>query len=87
MNYVVTFDGLKCEIQDLRTRKMIGLARLFEGLYYMETDSRTVNTTRSEQEETIFLPHSALWHFRLGHLSNHRIQKLQSIFPFVNIDD
>lgn len=87
LNCIVTFVGSKCEIQDLKARKMIGSAELFEGLYYLLIDSRKVNSSSTQEEGTEFLPQAALWHFRLGHLSISRMQKLQEVFPFVYVDE
>lgn len=38
-------------------------------------------------EEAGKLPDSALWHFRLGHLSDNRIKKTHTEFSFVNVDE
>jgi len=37
LNYKLTFSGLLCQIQELSTMKMVGLAKLQQGLYHLVT--------------------------------------------------
>lgn len=71
---IVTFDNDKCLIQEMRSLKMIGLIDLIEGMYFLATQASSPTTIASSQAkpQSIFIPQKALWHFRLGHLSNQR---------------
>nr|KYP46169.1 hypothetical protein KK1_032273 [Cajanus cajan] len=35
LNYKLTFSGLLCQIQELSTMKIVGLAKLQQGLYHL----------------------------------------------------
>jgi hypothetical protein len=82
---VVTFDNDNCLIQVKETLKMIGLARLTEGLYYLTTLPDQSSFVASSQIASTIIPTEALWHFRLGHLSNSRLSNLHKQFPYVNV--
>ena len=91
-NCIVVFDNDKCLIQEKRNMKMIGLASLFEGLYFLDPHVSTPTTQpfiASSQANTqnSFLPQEALWHFRLGHVSNDRLLSMKSSFPCIRIDE
>jgi hypothetical protein len=69
---------------------MIGSAEKRDGLYYLnQTDKAGASSNHSTLQTplsatTTCIPDSALWHFRLGHLSSSRITLLQSQFPFIH---
>jgi hypothetical protein len=86
-SFVVTFDNDKCLIQVKETLKMIGLARLTGGLYYLSTLPNHSTLVASLQAVSTIIPKEALWHFRLGHLSNNRLLNLHKQFSYVNVDD
>jgi hypothetical protein len=69
--------------------KTIGSADKRDGLYHLVQTNKASSTSNHGTSPPFIsannatLPTSALWHFRLGHLSNSRITLLQSKFPFV----
>lgn len=65
---------------------MIGLASQYEGLYYLEVDTKKVHVSNIWNEGSETIPEEALWHFRLGHLSNSPLSLMNSQFPFVRVD-
>jgi hypothetical protein len=87
----VVFTNTTCLIQEQKSLKMIGLAEKKDGLYYLAQTHQAASSplnisTHSISANNVHLPNSALWHFRLGHLSNSRQALLQSKFPFVSHD-
>jgi hypothetical protein len=92
----VVFDNVHCFIQEKRTLKMIGSGELIEGLYYLTIKtnthhtSTTVNTSQASSSHihssSVHIPSKALWHFRLGHLSNKRLLSMKHDFPFLSVD-
>jgi len=71
---------------------MIGLADLIEGLYFLTTQASPSTKPHPviasvHSKSSYFLPQEALWHFRLGHLSNRRLHSLKQSFPCIKIDD
>lgn len=91
-NCLVSFTDQKCLIQEQKALRMIGSAEMMDGLYYLVlpnkeavSDSR-LSTQTINSINYVSLPDNALWHFRLGHLSNSRMLNLQSQFPFVISD-
>jgi hypothetical protein len=87
----VVFTDTTCLIQEQKSLKMIGLAEKKDGLYYLAQTHQAASSplnisTHSISANNVHLPNSALWHFRLGHLSNSRLALLQSKFPFVSHD-
>lgn len=83
---IVTFYNDKCLIQEKRSLKMISSADLIEGLYFLSTQrpQATIASSLIQSQSTI-IPEEALRHFRLGHLSNHRLLGLHHSFPYVTI--
>jgi len=35
----------------------------------------------------VHIPSNALWHFRLGHLSNQRLSQLHQLYPTIHVDN
>lgn len=66
---------------------MIGLGVMFERLTYLEIETKKVNATVNEEGSVERLPKSALWHFRLGHLSTSRMKLMNVDSPFVKLDE
>jgi hypothetical protein len=93
---IVVFDGLYCFIQEKRILRTIGSGELHEGLYYLnsKTKAKAIPTTPSNSTinhihcaSDTYILSSALWHFRLGHLSNKRLQTMKHDFPVVTVDN
>jgi histone deacetylase 1/2 len=69
--------------------KTIGSAERRDGLYHLVQTNKASSPSNHGTSQPFIsannanLPASALWHFRLGNLSNSRITLLQSKFPFV----
>jgi hypothetical protein len=83
---LVKFADTSCFIQEQKSLRMIGSAERKDGLYYLTqtvSPSSHQHILQSVSANNVSLPASALWHFRLGHLSNSRIDALQSHFPFI----
>lgn len=86
----VQFSTDSCIIQDLNTRKMIGLGDNLNGLYRLvvHVDSSKSSSFTSfnkkcsafcnniSKPESTVIPCSALWHVRLGHLSHQRLSHI-----------
>ena len=73
LNYSLTFYLKFCVIQDLHSRKLIGLGRERNGLYYLEPIREgkaliTSNVVRAD-----------LWHHRWGHLPMNRISLIPNL--------
>lgn len=74
---------------------MIGSGERKGDLYYLVLPDRVACNTAQvpstcllpDTNQAPSLPDSALWHFRLGHLSFSRMNSLHSQFPFVNVDN
>lgn len=71
--------------------KITGSAEQKDGLYYLtlrDNDPPTTHTPAltSALAANVTLPDKALWHFRLGHLSQNRLLYLHSQFPFIKVN-
>jgi hypothetical protein len=86
-NYVLTFDGIQCSIQDQKSKMMIGFANESNGLYYLKLKDEDVHVNTTDGSNTTSIPEQAIWHFRLGHLSNTRLQLLHRQFPYITVDN
>ncbi|GAU31823.1 hypothetical protein TSUD_58240 [Trifolium subterraneum] len=65
-------------------QKMIGSAEKFEDLYYLNLQDKETHVHNVSTSKT--LPTSALWHFRLGHISASRMSLMFSDFPSMVVD-
>jgi hypothetical protein len=76
---------------------MIGSGRMINGLYYLEgtqfkaqigkqLDSTQFKIQTGKQCNSLAIPKTALWHFRLGHTSNHRLELLQQLYPEIEVN-
>jgi hypothetical protein len=63
---------------------MIGSAEQVEDLYYLNHSHKNVHVSSLS---ITTLPDSALWHFRLGHLSTSRMAYMHLEFPFIDVDN
>jgi hypothetical protein len=86
LNHLVKFSGSKCIIQDQKHLRMIGSADEYEGLYYLNLPNKIANVAALDGSSLPTIPASAIWHFRLGHLSHSRLASLHVKFPYVNAD-
>ena len=86
MNSSMTFSPHWCVLQDLATRRMIGLGKQRDGLYYLAAlITRKIGTTSypsPNHQPTCNLTTSFtdLWHSRLGHISHSRLSFIAKNF-------
>ncbi|KAI9197977.1 hypothetical protein LWI28_007873 [Acer negundo] len=78
LNCSITFFSYWCILQDLATRRMIGLGKQRDGLYYLvalATKQAVINSSTLTNRPTCNLTISStdLWHNRLGHASFSRL--------------
>ncbi|CAJ2661961.1 unnamed protein product [Trifolium pratense] len=84
--YIVNFTGSQCVIQDKKCLKMIGSGDEHEGLYHLKLTDRLAHVASIDRSNHATIPKTALWHFRLGHPSHHRLVSLKNKFPYVIAD-
>jgi len=91
----VQFSSDSCIIQDLSTKKMICVGENLTRLYRLVVNAdfsksssfhcfnKKVSTLCNNVSQSVFIviPSSAVWHFRLGHLSHQRLSQMQSLYP------
>ena len=86
LNCSMTFFPHWCVLQDLATRRMIGLGKQRDGLYYLAAlTTRKIGTTSHSSpnhQPTCNLTTSStdLWHSRLGHISHSRLSFIAKNF-------
>ncbi|KAI9180399.1 hypothetical protein LWI28_004458 [Acer negundo] len=85
LNCSVTFFPYWCVLQDLATRRMIGLGKQRDGLYYLvalATKKSMTNSSPPPHRPTCNLTISStdLWHNRLGHVSSSRLSFIAKTF-------
>jgi hypothetical protein len=85
--YVLQFNTTQCSIQDISIKTMIDFADEFERLYYLNLQDKDVHANTIDASDNITIPSQATCHFRLGHLSNSKMQFLHSKFPYINVDN
>ena len=78
----ITFFPDMCLLQDLVTKKIIGLGREHNGLYYLTPNLATKPSHISSANHAVIS--STLWHRRLGHPSPNRLQLLAKTIPGVS---
>ncbi|KAM2634977.1 hypothetical protein EV1_025388 [Malus domestica] len=76
---IVIFFPTFCVIQDMDTRRTIGLGKRYNGLYYLSTDQNPHFAHNINR-------HSNLWHQRLGHPSSGPLQSLTKQVPNIVFD-
>ena len=85
LNYSITFFSYWCILQDLATRRMIGLGKQRDGLYYLAAlaTKNSVNTSSSPTKQptcNLTISSTDLWHHRLGHASSSRLSYIAKKF-------
>ena len=80
---LVTFFLDFCILQDLATKKTIGLGKQHNGLYYFSTNT-TPPVSLSTQKVNQASTQSNLWHKRLDHPSIHPIKYLTISVPEIS---
>jgi transposase InsO family protein len=85
LNCSVTFSPYWCILQDLATRRTIGLGKQRNGLYYLvalATEKSLTNPSSSTNRPACNLTISStdLWHSRLGHVSPSRLSFIAKNF-------
>ena len=85
LNCSMTFFPHWCVLQDLATRRMIGLGKQRDGLYYLAALTRKIGTTSHSSpnhQPTCNLTTSStdLWHSRLGHISHSHLSFIAKNF-------
>ena len=82
-------------IQDVKTQKMIGSGNLCDGLYGLnpsapappQAHSISYVVSFSSNNHVSSIPSNAIWHFRLGHLSNQRLSMMHNLYTSITIDN
>jgi len=91
-------------IQDLTSKKMIGLSEPHDGLYKLKLPmtfppsvslvpksfhcNKFINKVYvSSLDSHTSIPLSALWHFKLGHLSHHILYHMHKLYPGIIVDN
>jgi len=100
LSCVFHFSDKQCIIQDKTSFKIIGLASQQDGLYkFYSSNLASINSISSTinvpctSVSTITcnsshsIPVKALWHFRLGHLSHQRMDKMSSLYSSIINDN
>jgi hypothetical protein len=84
LNCKLIFQANFCLIQDTMRQKMIGLASLHHGLYYLSK-----STPIPVHQSSCFLgfPRSLLWHYRVGHVSNRILKNIEHFSSMVMSTD
>ena len=76
LNCSLTFYPDFCVLQDLETKKMIGLGKLANGLYYLTSETSPSSKVISSVNHVNNHVTSTLWHQRLGHPAIHPLNLL-----------
>ncbi|XP_058734143.1 uncharacterized protein LOC131605858 [Vicia villosa] len=79
--YVPDFSVNLISVSEL-CHNLIGSAERLDGLYYLLLTNKKITPSINANQ----IPQSALWHFRLGHLSHPRLLNLKEQFPFIVSD-
>ncbi|CAL9006318.1 unnamed protein product [Prunus brigantina] len=79
LNCMVTFYPDFCVVQDVETKRMIGLGKHFDGLYYLTPQQNPHLANHIHRT-------SDLWHQRLGHLSSAPLHFLSKAIPNIMFD-
>lgn len=83
LNYCVLVFPTFCYVQDLRTKKMIGLGKKHGNLHYFD-QQRLASQLYFSSTYRVFTSHN-LWHLRLGHPSNANLRSLSKHFSYFSL--
>ncbi|KAL5767968.1 hypothetical protein ACOSP7_014549 [Xanthoceras sorbifolium] len=87
--YSISFTSTSCHVQDLQSKKLIGIGRRSRGLYVLDELKLPVFAAPSVDLSSFRLcPSSSsfyLWHSRLGHVSTSRLRFLASTGDLGNL--
>jgi hypothetical protein len=97
LSCTVRFTPSNCLIQDLISKRTIGLGDQVDHLYHLQIDPAffasqvklpsVVNSVSSCSLHSQTIPNNALWHFRLGHVSHSRMSYMTQLYPSVSFDN
>lgn len=76
LNCAVTFWMDVCLIQEMPSKKLIGVGRLHDGLYYLDSGTPSFSPSATFSLATVHNKETTLWHRRLGHLPLSRFRFL-----------
>jgi hypothetical protein len=84
-----TFANSVYAIYDSQQR-MIGSGKLLNDLYYLEGTHSSLHKLSKFSSgivcATLFIPQSALWHFRFGHASSARLEIMNKLYPSICVN-
>lgn len=86
-NCKLTFHDSICNIQEATSLKMIGLARLHNGLYYIKDPLPQASSVFHDITVKSIISSFDTWHFRLGHPSNKVLEQVCTVFPYIKYDN
>jgi hypothetical protein len=92
------FDNNDCLVQEKCSKMMIGVAKMLNGLFILQSPSVTLGNLPSNCciNSILSINHShpslgtnndnncTLWHRRFGHASHAKLSEINKIFPFVH---
>ncbi|KAK2416966.1 putative mitochondrial protein [Trifolium repens] len=84
--YLVSFHASYCSIQDQMCKRMIGFAKVIDGLYYLQLSDKTVHVSTVEGSRYHTIPAQAIWHFWLGHLGLNKLLAMHSRYSYITVD-
>lgn len=85
LNYCFSFSGESCVIQD-SSKKMIGLGKMVHGLYLLNHTCNFSEKNIVSLCNSVSIPESVLWHFRLGHASSSKLESLCKQIPIISFN-
>jgi hypothetical protein len=83
LNCVFAFIDNLCFIQN-SLQRMTGSGRMINGLYYLE--GTQIQPLSGKQCNSVAIPKTALWHFRLGHTSFARLELMKKLYPDIDVN-
>ncbi|CAL9003908.1 unnamed protein product [Prunus brigantina] len=87
LHCLISFFPTFCIMQDLTTKKMIGLGKEHDGLYYLVPVTEDLLCERGPRiAATALSSTSDLWHKRLGHLSTGPMRVLSQTVPSISFN-
>jgi hypothetical protein len=65
---------------------MIGSGRMINDLYYLEGTQSLIQPLSGKKCNSVAIPKTALWHFRLGHTSLNRLELMKKLYPDIEVN-